>query len=98
MFWLDDGGQFVSKAFHHFLKDHGIEKQTSIPYTPQQYGITKHANCTTVEIARSMFHTQNLDKSFWAEAAVNAVYIQNRCPTRAFDFITSDEMWSGSNP
>ena len=32
-FRLDNGGEFDSKAFDNFLKDHGIKKQTSTLYT-----------------------------------------------------------------
>lgn len=35
-FWLDNGGKFVSKAFNHFLRDHGINKKISTPYMPQE--------------------------------------------------------------
>lgn len=37
-------------------------------------------------MARSMFHGQKLNKSFWMEAVVNAIYTRNRCPTRALNF------------
>ena len=53
-----------------------------------------HANRTIVEMARSMLHAQKLDKSFWVESVINAIYIQNRCPTRALDYITPKEAWS----
>ena len=32
-FRLDNDGEFDSKAFDNFLKDHGIKKQTSTMYT-----------------------------------------------------------------
>ena len=74
-----------------FLVDHGIAKETSTPYRPQQNGVAERANCTIVEMARSMIHAQKLDKSFWAEAVVNAVYTRNRCPTRALERMTPEE-------
>ena len=97
-FCLDNGGEFMSKAFMKFLVDHGIAKETSTPYQSQQNGVAERANRTIVEIARSMIHAQKLNKSFWAEAVVNAVYTRNRCRTRALERITPDEAWSGRKP
>jgi len=70
VFWLDNGGEYISKRFECFLRAHGIEKQTSTPYRPQQNGVAKRANCTLVEMAKSMLHGQNLKKSLWAETMV----------------------------
>jgi hypothetical protein len=60
--------------------------------------VAERANCTLVEMARSMFHAQNLKKSLWAEAVVNAAYTRNRCPSRALPSITPEEVWSGKKP
>jgi transposase InsO family protein len=97
-FRSDNGGEFMSKAFLKFLVDPGIAKKTSTPYRPQQNGVAEHANLTIVEMARSMIHAQKLDKLFWAEAVVNAVYTRNRCLTRALERMTPEEMWSARKP
>jgi predicted acetyltransferase len=70
---LDNNGEFVSKAFNQVLKDHGIEKQMFIPYTPQQNGMAERVNCTIVEMAKNMFRVQKLNKSVWTKAVVNKV-------------------------
>jgi hypothetical protein len=98
VFRSDNGGEFISKGFRRFLKDHGIQRQTSTPYTPEQNGVAERANRTIVEMARSMIHAQHLKLEFWAEAMANAVYIRNRCPTRALVSITPQEAWSGCKP
>lgn len=36
VFWVDNGDEFILKRFNRFLKKYGIEKQSSIPYRPQQ--------------------------------------------------------------
>jgi len=59
-FRSDNGGEFMSKAFIKFLVDHGIAKETSTPYRPQQNGVAERANRTIIEIARSMIHAQKL--------------------------------------
>ena len=92
---FDNGREYMSKAFQGFLKHHGIEKQTSTPYTPQQNGVAERANRTIVEMARSMIHAQHLKLELWAEAVANAVYTRNWCPTKAVVAKTPQEAWSG---
>jgi transposase InsO family protein len=77
VFPSNDGGEYISKGFECFLKAHDIEKQTSTPYKLQQNGVAERANRAFVEMARSMLHAQNLKKSLWAEAVVNAAYTRN---------------------
>lgn len=62
--WSDNGGKFTSKVVNQFLKDHNIEKQTSIPYKLEQDGLVEYVNRTIVERARNMLHAQNLHKFF----------------------------------
>ena len=97
-FCSESGGEFMSNAFIKFLVDYGIAKETSTPYPPQQNGVAERANRTIVEMARNMIYVQKLDRSFWAEAVVNAVYTRNRCPTRALERMTPEEAWSGRKP
>ena len=97
-FRSDNGGEYTSKAFKRFLQAHGIKRQLSTPYTPQQNGVAERANRTIVEMARSMLHHQNLNKNLWAEAVVTAVYTRNRCPTSALVGKTPEEAWSGKRP
>jgi transposase InsO family protein len=94
----DNGGEYTSKAFEAFMRDHGIAHQTSAPYTPQQNGVAERANRTLVEMARAMLHAQGLKYEFWAEAVSNAAYIRNRCPTSAVASMTPQEAWSGRRP
>jgi len=52
-----------------------------IPYTPQQNGFVKRKNRTIMEMARCMLG--NLPYFLWGEAMSIAIYILNRCPTKA---------------
>ena len=52
-----------------------------MPYAHQANGTAEHAIWTIVTIGRSMLRHTKLDKSFWAEAAVTAVYVENRLPS-----------------
>jgi glutaredoxin len=85
----------VSKKFDAFLAECGIQRQTSVPYSPQQNGVAERANRTIMECARNMILVQGLELEFWGEAMNTVVYIKNQCPTKVFDSKTPQEAWSG---
>jgi hypothetical protein len=45
-----------------------------------------------------MICAQGLDLDFWAEAVNTAVYIKNRCPTKALESKTPQEAWTSRKP
>ncbi|KAJ0169236.1 hypothetical protein K1T71_015266 [Dendrolimus kikuchii] len=94
----DNGTEYTNKNFKDFLKLSGIKHQTSTPYTPQQNGLAERMNRTLVEKAMCMLINANLQKNMWAEATMTAAYITNRTPTRALDYATPEEKWSGKKP
>lgn len=95
MLRTDNGGEYVNKKFQAFLKDHGIEHQTTVPYSPQQNGVAERVNRTIMEATRSMLQDAGMEKQYWAEAANTAVFIKNRSPTKAVRGITPEEKWTG---
>ncbi|KAI5353736.1 hypothetical protein L3X38_006630 [Prunus dulcis] len=50
-----------------------------------------------VEMAKAMLHEKGLPYYLWAEAVHTAVYILNRCPTRALGDMTPFEAYMGGN-
>jgi transposase InsO family protein len=48
VFQSNNGGKFLSNKFDEFLKNEGVTRQTSTPYTPQQNGVAERANQTIV--------------------------------------------------
>ena len=42
----DNGKEYTSNGFKHYLSKHGITHQTSIPYNPQQNGVIERMNRT----------------------------------------------------
>ncbi|PKU75919.1 Retrovirus-related Pol polyprotein from transposon TNT 1-94 [Dendrobium catenatum] len=94
----DRGGEFNSCQFEDFCKEEGLEHQLTVAYTPQQNGVTERKNRTVMEMARSMLIAKDIPKKFWAEAVNTAVYVLNRCPTKAVKDITPIEAWSGDKP
>ena len=97
-FRSDGGGEFVSKKFQEFCITRGIDKQLTVPYTPQQNGVAERMNRTLMEMARSMMYHANIPQKLWAEAVSTAVYLRNRCPTSSFPGATPYERWFGEKP
>ena len=94
----DNGGEYTSKKFSDYLKSEGIRHELTIPKTPEQNGVAERLNRTLVESARSMMLDAKLSHEFWAEAVSTAVYLRNRCPTKAVDGMTPHEAWYGYKP
>ena len=94
----DNGGEYTSKAFNSFCKEHGIERQFSTPYTPQQNGVAERKNRTFFESARCMLQHSGFSNVFWVEAINTAAYVLNRAPTSAVKDKTPQEAWSGKKP
>ncbi|KAG4038526.1 hypothetical protein PC123_g25914 [Phytophthora cactorum] len=70
----------VQKQFGKKVK-RSIVQQTTVPYAHQTNGTAERAIRTIVTIGRSMLHHAKLDKWFWAEAAMTAIYVKNRLPS-----------------
>ena len=43
---LDNGGEYVSKAFQDFCDAKGIKKELTTPYNPPKNGVAKRVNRT----------------------------------------------------
>lgn len=94
----DRGKEYTSNEFHKFCEDEGVERQLTVGYTPQQNGVSERKNQTVMEMAKSMLLEKGLPKTFWPEAVNTAVYLMNRCPTKAVWKKTPFEAWSGRTP
>lgn len=91
----DNGREYVNNQFQTFIKNHGIEHQTTVPYTPQQNGVAERANRTIMEAARCMLQDAGLEKRYWAEAVNTAIFIKNKSPSKAVRNSTPEEKWTG---
>lgn len=94
----DNGKEYTSAEFNLFCDEAGIEHQLTAPYTPQQNGVSERKNRYVMEMARCMLHDKGLPKSFWAEAANTAIFLQNRLPSVAVEDKTPFEAWYGYIP
>ncbi|KAG2758433.1 hypothetical protein Pcac1_g29419 [Phytophthora cactorum] len=77
----DGAREFATNSLKDFYEDEGIEQQTTVPYAHQTNGTAERAIRTIVTIGRSMLHHAKLNKRFWAEAAMTAIYVKNRLPS-----------------
>ncbi|KAI5323581.1 hypothetical protein L3X38_032653 [Prunus dulcis] len=94
----DKRGEFTSSEFDKLCEEAGIQRQFSMAYTPQQNGVVERKNRTVVEMAKAMLYEKELTYYLWAEAVHTAVYILNRCPTKALRNKTPFEAYSTRKP
>lgn len=88
----------MGRKFTAFLKEHGIERQSSVPYSPQQNGRAERWQQTIVYKAEAMRHHAGLSPGFWKLACEAAVYINNRLPLKRLEWVTPIEAFSGQKP
>jgi hypothetical protein len=94
----DNGGEYSSRQFVDFCAQHGIRREMTVPYNPQQNGVAERKNRAITGAARSMLHDQSLPLYLWAEACCTAVYLQNRSPHRILGKMTPEEAFTGRMP
>src|SRR5579871_2837884 len=56
----DGGGEYVNNAMSKYLEEYGIEHQRTVPYTPQQNGVSERFNKTAMEKIRAILYGGNL--------------------------------------
>jgi len=59
-FQIHSGGEFYSKSLKSYCDIHGIRRQHTKAYTPQQNGKAERKNRVVVEMARCMLQTKGL--------------------------------------
>ncbi|KAL0334102.1 UNVERIFIED_CONTAM: Retrovirus-related Pol polyprotein from transposon TNT 1-94 [Sesamum angustifolium] len=87
-----------SKVFKVFKKFKNlVDKQSgrSINVLRSDRGKEYNNSNSTSSVKKREKH---LPKAFWAEAVYTAVYLLNRCPTKAVQNMTPIEAWSGKKP
>ena len=91
-------GEYTNEEFNNYLKNNGIIRRLTVPYTPQQNGMAERKNRTLIEKARCMLIESKLPKKFWAEAIYTPNYLCNSIPTRTTQYKTPFEKWVGHTP
>lgn len=94
---VDNGGEFTSKYLQNYCKSKGIIIEYTVPYTPQQNGVSERMNRTLLEKVRTKFAETNLPRHLWGEAIRTCAYELNRSPTAALNGGIPAEKWYGKN-
>lgn len=97
-FRCDNGREYLSNEIKIFFQEKGIQFEFTIRYTPQQNGVAERMNRTIIEKARCMLLHSKLEKEFWSEAALTAVYLINRSPTSTLDGKIPASLWFNETP
>ena len=95
---FDNGGEYTDHKFEDFCTQHGIHRQLTVPYNPQQNGVVERKNRVIIGTTRAMLHDQDLPLFLWTEACRTTVYLQNRSPHKAVGSMTLEEAFSGVRP
>jgi hypothetical protein len=72
----DNGGEYASNKFEDFCTQHGIHRQFTVPYNPQQNGVAERKNRAIIGAARAMLHDQDLSLFLWTKACGTVVYAE----------------------
>ena len=91
-----NGGKFTSNEFNDFCKEAGIKRELTIPYNPQQNGVTERKNRYIMEAVKSMIH--DLSMCLWAKETRTIVYVPNRVSDGALGKQNPEEMFFGEKP
>ena len=97
MLRIDWGREYLSDEFKQLCDDKGIDRQLTIPGTPQENGVAERRNRTLLEMVRSMMAQANLPITFWGDALLTATYILNRVPSKSVTS-TPYELWTKRKP
>ena len=94
----DNGGEYTSRDFKHYLSEKGIRHQKNVPYIPMQNGVTEWINQIIQDRVTTMLQHYGLKLEFWAEALQTVVYLQNLSPSKAIRLEVPQKLWSGKEP
>ena len=94
----DNGGEHVSNESKNFCAAEEIKQELMAPNNPQQNGVAKRKNRSTVRAERAMLHDQGLALHLWAEACNTMVYVQNGSPYQIVEMKKLEEAYSGKRP
>lgn len=92
----DNGTEFM--VLTSYLRQQGIQHQTSCVDTPQQNGRVERKHRHILNVARSLLFQAKLPVSFWGESILTASHLINRTPTPLLQGRTPYELLHGVAP
>ena len=97
-FHSDWAKEYKSERITELFAKKEIKGTNSAPYTPKQNSSAERINRTLLNRVRALLFDSTLDLYLWAEALQVAVYIYNRSPYSALNFITLYQAKNGTKP
>jgi len=94
----DNGGEFKNEKMNQFCKSMNISQQFTIPYNPQQNGMSERMNRTLIETTRCMIEESKMDKTYWLEAMMTATKLRNVISTKTLNYKSPHELVMGRPP
>ena len=94
---VDNGTEFINQQFNDLFKATGIMWEPSVPYTPEQNGLSEVQNRTVMSGVRVMLFDSKLSRYLWSELLHTKVYQKNRSPTTRLQ-MTPHEAWTNEKP
>src|SRR5258708_18282730 len=103
---MDGGSEYTSNTFSTYLADNGIKCKLTNAYTPQENGVSEHANCTLNNLTQSMIadmkevlQNKSLPPSLWSHAIHHVAWIKNQVFTHSLNSnITPYQAYFGRKP
>src|SRR5438046_778819 len=80
-----------------WAKEVGIALEITVPYTPEQNGVSERLNRTLTEKANALREDNGLSAKFWALSMATATYLRNHGPVHGRK-MSPEEAWSGQRP
>jgi Integrase core domain len=93
----DGGGEYANNVFRAYLRSTGIRWEPTVPYAPEQNGLSERTNRSISEQIHCMLADSSTPKTLWAEAANTAAYLLNRSPASSIGKMPY-EAWHGHKP
>lgn len=90
--------EYTSNAFNSYCIEHGIHKEFTIPYTPQQNGRAERLNLSIVEGILALLKQSGLPEILWAEAAHYYLDSKNLSPHVAINGQVPNAVFYNSKP
>jgi Integrase core domain len=94
----DNGGEFKSSEFEHYLSEQGIRHQVTAPYTSAHNGKSERCHRTLFNRARAIMSDNQFHPKLWGEWVLTAAYIKDRTPTKSLKDKTPFEAYYGERP
>ena len=88
----DIAKEFLSEQFKMYFLDAGIQREKTIPETPQQIVIAERCNRRLLKMARCLLIGSGLPKMMWGAASIHATKIRNLVLRRGEEKCTAELM------